>query len=129
MKIVTFGYRYPRPAALAVPADVLLDARVLAEDPAEKAGIGKYTGLDAPVRDYLAGLPDVHRFIMSAIPAALALPDGGTFAVACHSGRHRSVYIAEVVARALRETGRHATVEHLDIDRAAGGPDDAPDTV
>lgn len=120
MKIITFGYRYPRTEP--VGAVVILDARCLKEDPAEKTELGPLTGLDEKVRLYLTELPDVQKFVNAATLSTTDLERQDTIAIACHSGRHRSVYIAEEVAKRIG-----ASTEHLDIDRPAGGPDDAPD--
>lgn len=134
MRIQTFGYRYGSPNLK--DCDMVFDARCLAEDPAEKASLGHLTGQDKAVQDYLAGLPDVQRFIAGVFGAMdgahgwVAVKERGfqNIAVACHSGRHRSVYIAEQVADRLRQVGVTVTVEHLDMDRK---PDEdlAPDFI
>lgn len=121
MKVVTFGYRYKRDKP--VGADVVLDARCLKEDPAEKETLGKLTGLDDQVIKYLRDLPDVQRFTRAAISVGYEVPAKGTMAIACHSGRHRSVFVAEQLAKVLR-----CRVEHLDIDREPT-EDNAPDFV
>jgi UPF0042 nucleotide-binding protein len=126
MNIITFGYRYPR--ATPIDTDMVLDARCLKEDPAEKEQLGHLTGLDEQVQKYLQALPDVQHFInagkwvVTSLSTQMKSP---TLAVACHSGRHRSVYIAEQIAKGFV----NAQVQHLDIDRPAGGPDLAPDVI
>jgi UPF0042 nucleotide-binding protein len=40
-----------------------------------------------------------------------------TIALGCTGGRHRSVVIAEELARRLRRRGVHPTVMHRDVDR------------
>lgn len=123
MTIKTFGYRYVRPAPIG--ADIVFDARCLHEDPAEKKTLSGLTGEDAPVIAYLSTLPDVQLFV-SAMTAALKGSTCDVAAVACHSGRHRSVYIADTVAKAIG-----ATVVHLDMNRPRPNPadDHEPDYV
>lgn len=120
LKVVTFGYRYPRTSPLG--AEIVLDARCLCEDPAEKTDLHALTGLDPEVRQYLQALPDVQRFVNAGIAAATD-PAVSYLAVGCHSGRHRSVYIAERIAEYF-----HVTAEHLDMLRVPDA-DDAPDFV
>lgn len=107
LKVLSFGYRYPRTAP--VGADVVMDARCLCEDPAEKTDLRTLTGLDPACKDFLSKLPDVQRFINAAIGAA-GDPSVNVLAVACHSGRHRSVYIAERLGAYFG-----CPVEHLDM--------------
>lgn len=117
-RVLTFGYRYPRPSPIG--AALVLDARCLI-DPAEKRDLGTLTGFDVAVREYLGGMPDVQRFIAAGVAAARAgVP---CLAVGCHSGRHRSVYIAERIAETLG-----VTAEHLDILRVPDA-DIAPDYI
>lgn len=121
MKILTFGYRYKRDAP--VGADIVFDARCLKEDPAEKTKLGPLTGKDKAVEEYLCGLPDVELFTRATTYAVQSCPSGTVVAVACHSGRHRSVFIAEAVGRVLG-----IPVEHLDMLRSPT-EDCAPDIV
>lgn len=125
MKFVTFGYRYKREAP--VGANVVLDLRCLSEDPAQHEAIHALSGQDAAVVQYLDSLPDVERFYEGAKALsehfASTAPES-VIGVACHSGRHRSVYMAERLAREIPG----ASVEHLDIHRVPS-EDFAPDFV
>ena len=116
MKIVTFGYRFKRDKPIG--ADVVFDARCLQEDPAEKTTLGHLTGLAKEVEDYLSNLVDVQMFA-AAVASVGYHVELATIAVGCHSGRHRSVFIAERAANLLRQINpnEEITVEHLDIDR------------
>lgn len=125
MRVLSFGYRYPRTDSIG--ADIVLDARCLKEDPAQHEALHALSGLDEPVRDYLQSLPDVQAFMGAGYQAANALDgwkDGAVLAVGCHSGRHRSVYIASVIAERMG-----VKAEHLDMDRPVPTVDDAPDFV
>jgi len=122
MRLITFGYRYKRDAPIG--ADIVFDARCLLEDPAEKEELANFTGRDLPVIQYLNGLPDVQNFVVAAVGGAAPFSAKPfVVAVACHSGRHRSVYIAERVAKILG-----VEVEHLDMTRVPC-EDFAPDCV
>ena len=124
MLIKTFGYRYSHPTTLG--ADVVFDARCLREDPAEKASLGPLTGQDPDVRDYLSNLEDVQKFVDAAVWAVNSgLP---VVAIGCHSGRHRSVYIAEELAKEAKGMGILCEVEHLDMLRQPT-EDLAPDVI
>lgn len=124
MTIISFGYRYLRSAPIG--ADIVFDARCLKEDPAEHDKLHALSGLDADVQNYLASLEDVQKFLDVATAGAFAVSSDAstTIAIACHSGRHRSVYLVDQLGKLFP----HATVSHLDIDRDHN-EDHAPDFV
>lgn len=127
MRIVTFGYRYKRQTPLG--ADIVLDARCLKEDPAQKQVVLRaLTGKDDIVRAYLDGLPDVQTFVHAAIMMVKATVMLNAIAIGCHSGRHRSVYVAESLYNYLTSQGFVCELVHLDMDRLEG-EDNAPDFV
>ena len=83
------------------------------------------TGLDAPVRDHVLGQPaaqefvdDVERMLRRLLPAYQAEGKAYlTVALGCTGGRHRSVVVAEELARRLREAGVSVGVSHRDVDK------------
>ncbi|HKY65825.1 MAG TPA: RNase adapter RapZ, partial [Acidimicrobiales bacterium] len=83
------------------------------------------TGLDAPVRDFVlsqdaAGpfLDNLQALLEQLLPAYVAEGKAYlTIALGCTGGRHRSVAIAEEVARRLRAGGNHIGVLHRDVDK------------
>ena len=105
----SFAYRRGLPA----DADFVFDARAL-PNPHWDARLRPLSGRDDAVREYLDAQPDVQLFLTQVIAFVDTwLPhfDGGTrsyvtVAFGCTGGRHRSVYLAEQLARHVRESGR-----------------------
>ncbi len=103
-------------------ADYVFDMRVL-PNPFYVRDLRPLTGRDAPVVAYLEAQPEVaemlhqiETFLQRWLPA---FEDDQrsylTVAIGCTGGQHRSVYIAEELAR--RFEGRHATlVRHRELD-------------
>ena len=118
--LVSFGYKHGPP----LDADVVLDCRFL-PNPHWVDELQPYTGLDQPVRDYVMNQPKTKEFLTWLDDGLdLLLPgfieEGKsylTIAVGCTGGNHRSVVIAEEVAKALRARGLDPVVHHRDIDR------------
>ena len=93
---------------IPLDADWVLDARML-PNPHYEPGLSNLTGRDAPVIEYLERQEKVGAFLED-VRAFLArwLPDMRrdnrsylTVAIGCTGGRHRSVYLAEQLARAF----------------------------
>ncbi len=105
----SFAYRRGLPA----DADFVFDARAL-PNPHWDARLRPLSGRDEAVREYLDAQPDVQKFLAQVIGFVDTwLPhfDGGTrsyvtVAFGCTGGRHRSVYMAEQLARHVRANGR-----------------------
>ncbi len=98
---------------LPLDADWVLDARML-PNPHYEPGLRHLTGRDAPVIEYLERQEKVSAFLED-VRAFLArwLPDVRrdnrnylTVAIGCTGGRHRSVYLAEQLARAFSAEAR-----------------------
>jgi UPF0042 nucleotide-binding protein len=118
--VVSFGYKH----GLPIDADLVVDCRFL-PNPHWIEELRPYSGLDAPVRDFVLGRPETARFL-SQIDGLLAdlLPayeaEGKsylTIALGCTGGRHRSVALAEEIGRRLAERKVPVSVFHRDIDR------------
>ena len=84
------------------------------------------TGSDQAVRDFVLGHPATKEFLGHVVPfLRFALPRYEaekkarlSVAFGCTGGRHRSVVIADEVARAMREFWPgEIEVEHRDVDR------------
>jgi len=107
--IESFAYR----RALPADADFVFDARAL-PNPHRDARLRPLSGRDAAVRDYLDGQPDAQRFLAQVTTFMddwLPRFEGGTrsyvtIAFGCTGGRHRSVYLAEELAKHVRAGGR-----------------------
>jgi UPF0042 nucleotide-binding protein len=118
--VLSFGYKN----GLPLDADLVLDCRFL-PNPHWVDELRPLTGLDDPVRDYVLGQPAARRFLdnLETLLAQLvpAYEHEGkaylTIALGCTGGRHRSVAIAEEVARRLAPRGQRAAVLHRDLDK------------
>jgi RNase adapter protein RapZ len=118
--VVSFGYKHGVP----LDADIVLDCRFL-PNPHWREDLRPLSGLDAPVRDYVLTQPAT-IMLLDRLDALweLVLPgyeaEGKsylTIALGCTGGRHRSVALAEEVARRLELSGGEPTVFHRDVDR------------
>lgn len=118
--IVSFGYSHGLPR----DADLVLDCRFL-PNPHWVPELRPFTGLDAPVRDYVLEQPAAKEFLAKLEGLfELLLPayvDEGkaylTVAVGCTGGRHRSVALAEALAGQVRALGFDPVVTHRDVDK------------
>jgi UPF0042 nucleotide-binding protein len=120
-RIVSFGFKFGSP----VDADLVLDVRFL-DNPYFVPGLRLLTGLDQPVADYVMAAPDTQEFLRrTGALLEYVLPryerEGKsylTIAIGCTGGRHRSVAIAEALARQLSaSTGAAISVLHRDVER------------
>jgi RNase adapter protein RapZ len=113
----SFAYKQGVP----IDANLVFDVRCL-PNPFYIPALKPLTGLDRPVMDYLASLPDVERmttdierFLKSWLPMFVQENRSYlTVAVGCTGGQHRSVYIVERLAERFRAHGdvlvRHRTI-------------------
>jgi RNase adapter protein RapZ len=116
ISLISFGFRYESPVA-----DLTVDLRALLVDPAARSWVLPYTGLDARVREHVLGMPGVAemvRRLACAIGALGELNPSVRVGIGCAGGRHRSVVVAEDLARRLHAQYQ-VTVEHRHLDRAA----------
>ncbi len=117
-RIISFGYKH----GLPLDVDLVFDCRFL-PNPHWVEALRPLTGLDGPVRDYVAGQPETPEFLARLDDLlALLLPayvkEGKSYlsiAVGCTGGRHRSVYIAEELAKLLHQRNFRPMVSHRDI--------------
>ena len=81
------------------------------------------TGLDQPVKDFLASQPIVTKFIWQINSFMMTwLPhlernnrSYVTIAIGCTGGKHRSVYIAELLAKNFSKEQKDVQTHHRDI--------------
>ncbi|MBB5014588.1 RNase adapter RapZ [Rehaibacterium terrae] len=105
----SFAYKRGLPA----DADFVFDARCL-PNPHWDSRLRPLSGRDAAVREHLEAQPEVREFVQqvaSFLDAWLPRFEDGTrsyvtIAFGCTGGRHRSVFLAEHLARHCREQGR-----------------------
>ena len=117
-EIMSFGYKRGIPRE----SDLVFDVRFL-PNPFYIKEIRSYTGLEAPVRDYVLGMEETSTFLSHLyqiidylIP--LYQKEGKRrlmIAVGCTGGAHRSVAISEALGAHLRALGQATTVSHRDI--------------
>ena len=118
--VVSFGYQHGIP----LDVDLVFDCRFL-PNPHWVDELRPLTGLDPAVRDYVMDQPDTKEFLTKLDDLfTLLLPgyvkEGKTYlsvAVGCTGGRHRSVVLAEAVARSIEAHGFKPVVHHRDLHR------------
>jgi UPF0042 nucleotide-binding protein len=118
--VVSFGYKH----GLPLDVDIVFDCRFL-PNPFWIEELRPYSGLDEPVRDWVLGQPESEAFLeklddllTSILPAFVREGKSYlTIAMGCTGGRHRSVALAEALAKRLGGHGQGVSVFHRDIDR------------
>ncbi len=105
----------------------IFDGRSL-PNPGREERFKALTGRDAPVIDYLNQQESVHQFlasVMSLVDASVASYQRRGFkhlmvSFGCTGGQHRSVYLAEQVAKRLQgRNGVEVIVQHRELERMA----------
>jgi UPF0042 nucleotide-binding protein len=121
LQLVSFAFKHGIP----LEADVVFDVRFM-ENPFYNDRLRPLNGLDPEVRAFVLDQPLTPRFLDSVEQVlALTLPgyeaEGRsrlTVAFGCTGGQHRSIAIAEEVARRWREAhGGPVSVWHRELDR------------
>lgn len=126
VNVLSFGYKYGIP----VDADLLMDCRFI-PNPHWVPELQPLTGLDKPVSDVVLGSENVAEFLKNYLTLFESVADGYiregkkfiTLALGCTGGKHRSVAVAEEIARRLSTVTRDsnqiisAQVIHRDLGR------------
>ena len=107
---------------MPVDADLVFDARCL-PNPYWKPELRDYSGLDQPVIDYLAAQPEVEEmyqdilaYLEKWLPRFAASNRAYvTIAIGCTGGHHRSVYLANRLSQALKDSLKNVQVRHRDL--------------
>lgn len=115
----SFGYK----RGLPLQADLVFDVRFL-PNPFYVPVLGRHTGLDADVRDFVLNNPVTQEFLTKMHDLlAYLIPhyhDEGkhrlAISIGCTGGAHRSVAICEELAGFLREQGYNVSVSHRDLE-------------
>jgi aminoglycoside/choline kinase family phosphotransferase len=103
----------------------IFDGRSL-PNPGREERFKSLTGKDAPVIDYLNQQDSVHQFlagVLSLVDASLGAYQHRHFknlmvSFGCTGGQHRSVYLAEQLAKRLRaRNGLEVVVRHLELEK------------
>ena len=119
LTILSFGFKRGIPS----DTDMVFDARFL-PNPYHEPSLRSFTGLNAPVRDYIMQheeslefckrLHDLIAFMLPLYPRS-AKKDL-VVAVGCTGGMHRSVVVVEWLASVFRTEGVSVFVEHRDLE-------------
>ncbi|MDR1194585.1 MAG: RNase adapter RapZ [Peptococcaceae bacterium] len=120
VQIVSFGFKYGVPW----DADLLMDVRFL-PNPHYIPALRPFTGLDAPVRDYVMGhevsqvfFEKFSQMLLYLIPKYIEEGKSSlVVAIGCTGGQHRSVTLAEKLYASLLAASVNAAVSHRDIAR------------
>ena len=121
VELTSFGYKFGLPPA----ADLVFDVRFM-ENPFYIPELRDRDGRDEKVRDFVLEHPATKEFLAHLVPfLRFALPRYEeekkarlSIAFGCTGGRHRSVVIADEVARRVREMWPgDITVDHRDVGR------------
>ncbi|MGH8893670.1 MAG: RNase adapter RapZ [Actinomycetes bacterium] len=118
--VISFGYKY----GLPVDADLVVDCRFL-PNPHWVPELRPQTGQDEDVREYVltqtgaAEVLDTYERLLAVIGEGY-LREGkrfATVAVGCTGGKHRSVAMADELAKRLAASGVDTNVVHRDLGR------------
>jgi UPF0042 nucleotide-binding protein len=118
--IVSFGYKH----GLPIDVDLVFDCRFL-PNPHWVDELRPLPGTDPRVRNYVLGQPETRPFLeelerMFTLLLPAFVREGKSYlsiGVGCTGGRHRSVVIANELARILEPHGVSPRVHHRDVDR------------
>jgi UPF0042 nucleotide-binding protein len=118
--VVSFGFKH----GLPLDVDLVFDCRFL-PNPHWVESLRPLRGTDAKVKRYVMKQPETEAFLAELERLfALLLPayvkEGKSYlsiGVGCTGGHHRSVVLAEELARTLERLGFPARVHHRDLER------------
>jgi UPF0042 nucleotide-binding protein len=117
VNVLSFSYRHGLPAE----AEMVFDARFL-RNPHYEPHLQPHDGRNAAVGVYIAEDPAYAPFfaqLTAMLPPLLArFKEAGresvTIAIGCTGGRHRSVFVAESLAKELKKAGHNVSLRHRD---------------
>ncbi|BBN80296.1 RNase adapter protein RapZ [Pseudoalteromonas sp. A25] len=115
----SFGFKHGIPKE----ADYVFDARFL-PNPHWEPELKPLTGLDQPVKDYLASHSIVQKFtwqIQTFVQTWLPHLERNnrsylTIAIGCTGGQHRSVYLAQTIGESFARTHSNIKIRHREQD-------------
>lgn len=118
--VQSFGFKYGVP----VDSDCVLDVRFL-PNPFYQESLRPQSGLNPDVRDYVFSFPETEIFLgkqedLFNFTIPLYIREGKVrlmIAVGCSGGRHRSVALAEALARRLENHEVSIVVDHRDLQK------------
>jgi UPF0042 nucleotide-binding protein len=118
IQLKSFGFK----RGLPIDADLVYDLRML-PNPHWQAELRAFTGQDAAVQNYLSNQTDVTRmyddilqYLQYWLPKIKESNRSYfTIAIGCTGGQHRSVYMIETLAKALRTAYPDLQVRHREL--------------
>ena len=116
---MSFGFKHGIPKE----ADYVFDARFL-PNPHWEPDLKPLTGLDQPVKDYLASHSIVQKFtwqIQTFVQTWLPHLERNnrsylTIAIGCTGGQHRSVYLAQTIGESFAKSHANVKIRHREQD-------------
>ena len=120
VSLVSFGFKYGVP----IDSDLVFDVRFL-PNPNFIPHLKSFTGSDSNVADYMNSqaatgkfLDHVYKFVDFLLPEYEKEGKSYvTISVGCTGGRHRSVFIANTIARHLEGRDYRVKVTHRDVEK------------
>jgi len=120
INIVSFGYKWGIP----LDSDIVIDVRFLA-NPFYDPKMRKLTGEDREVIEYVLDSPITRSFIRRFLNLLKFLipyyvQEGKTnlaVSIGCTGGQHRSVVLADYIAKQLKKVGYNVWTRHRDVAR------------
>jgi UPF0042 nucleotide-binding protein len=122
IQLVSFGYKF----GLPLEADLVFDTRFI-ENPYYVTELRDHSGLTEAVQAFVLAQPGAREYIERiadlldfSVPAFEAEGKSRlTIGIGCTGGRHRSIVVAEELARRLRDRGRGPLeVFHRELERS-----------
>ena len=118
--VMSFGFKYGIP----LDADLVFDMRFL-PNPFWNPELRPFSGKDEVVRDFVLGQPGAREFLDGVLALLEPMTQGYlregrsyvTLAVGCTGGKHRSVAMAEELAKRLASEQLGTLVVHRDLGR------------
>ena len=118
--VLSFGFKYGIPS----DADIVVDVRFL-PNPYYVEELRPLTGNDKKIQDYVMKAPEAEEFlervdglIQFLLPNYVKEGKSSlVIAVGCTGGKHRSVTLANAIAKRLSKTPYGCKVEHRDIEK------------
>jgi UPF0042 nucleotide-binding protein len=118
--VTSFGYLHGDPPE----ADITVDVRRHLRDPHVDPAFRELTGLDSRVIERVLDTPGALGLVNGLLiaiyalyPMALQRDTPLKVAIGCAGGRHRSVVLADHLARSVCATWRLAAATHRDLDK------------
>jgi UPF0042 nucleotide-binding protein len=120
VSLVSFGFKYGVP----IDSDLVFDVRFL-PNPNFVPDLKPFTGADPTVAEYMNSHEATHKFLDHVYAFIdFLLPqyekEGKsyvTISIGCTGGRHRSVFIANAIARHVRDKAYRVKVSHRDSEK------------